>query len=168
MPKNTRGGNKHKKLKNHSEPIFNKKELRIAIPENSEFYAKVIKQMGCRRVRVLCSDKVRSCMIPGKMWKRVWLNEGDIILCQGYANSSVNDDVCVVCYKYTPTEISSLKNKGFLTFINNTEEIFDDNTENIDIDDNDVIDDIGDQQYYDIDEIPTDSDEEISNILDDL
>lgn len=117
MPKNKYGGNKHKKQKNHA-PQNIKRELRKADATKGEIYGIILKRMGNRRVLIGCQDKKRSGLIPGKMWKKMWLNVDNVVLCERSALSTTDDDVCTVCYKYTPEEVVVLKRMGFIDFLN--------------------------------------------------
>jgi len=113
MPKNLRGGNKHKKGKNKVGDNFPKKEIVYA--ENNQLYAVVLKRFGNGRISVKCSDdRVRSAIIPGKFKKKVWLNVDDIILVDIDALGKEKDDVCLINHKYSQSDINILKNKGII------------------------------------------------------
>ncbi|CAH6421193.1 Translation initiation factor eIF-1A [uncultured virus] len=119
---NTRGGKKHKKGKKKKV-----EEIRgpVILAENTQTYALVKRRLGGNRLEVECEDgKIRSAIIPGKLWKKIWLNFGDIILCD--VESTGKDDVCYIKHKYTSKEQSILKSKGLIRFeIQNEEtEIF--------------------------------------------
>ena len=64
-------------------------------------------QQEYRRVRT-----PRSGEIPGKMKKRIWIREGDIILVKPWEFQS--DEKADVIWRYTKTEASWLERKGYL------------------------------------------------------
>ena len=115
MPKNTTGGNRHKKGKNKR--VVNKDEQhesRIDLANANQVYAIVKSRAGGTRLQVECSDgQKRSAIIPGKFYKKVWMNPGDIILCE---LPDGNTSSCYVIYKYTPKEANTLKVQGHITF----------------------------------------------------
>ncbi|CAE7251815.1 tif11 [Symbiodinium pilosum] len=77
MPKNKLGGNKAKRAKASTEN--NKKELEFK--EDGQEYGQITRMLGNGRCDVLCVDGVkRLCHIRGKMRKKVWCNQGDIVL----------------------------------------------------------------------------------------
>ena len=132
MPKNLTGGKRHKGKKN--KPVISQDEAKIEYAGEDQFYACVKKKVGGQRIIVTCSDdKERSAVIPGKFFKRVWMNPGDIVLCN--ANTDGKDENCYIVYKYNNREASTLKSQGKIQF--------------------DVIQEKEDQTY----EIPEDSEE---------
>ena len=86
MTKNTKGGKHHKKQKRTT---GQKEDGKLLYAEENQIYATVLRKVGGSRMLVLCSDTIeRSGLIPGKLFKRVWLNVGDIFACNaGYALS---------------------------------------------------------------------------------
>ena len=94
MPKNIKGGNKHKKQKN---TVHIDKDI---IYKNSEEqdYGKVIKLLGNCRVLLLCNDnKERLGIIRGSMRKKMWININNIIL---YSKRTYEDDKVDIIYVY--------------------------------------------------------------------
>lgn len=73
---NTKGGKGYKKGKggNDSTPDFPE-------PGDGALFARVLKTLGNCRIIAYCNDNERRiCHIRGAMRKRVWINEGDVIL----------------------------------------------------------------------------------------
>lgn len=67
-------------------------------------YAQVLKMLGNGRVEAQCFDgEKRLAHIRGKMRKKVWINQGDIIL---LSLRDFQDDKADVIVKYTPDEVS--------------------------------------------------------------
>jgi len=116
MVKNTTGGSKHKKFAKNREDVekFNIKNL-IKSDEDQE-YAYIINVLGNCRFNVECSDnKNRLAHIRGKLKKRTWCNEGDIIL---ISLRDFQDDKCDIIQKYTPEQIQILiENKEIPEFL---------------------------------------------------
>ena len=78
MPKNKgKGGKNRRRGKNENEGL--KREL--VFREDGQEYAQVIKMLGNGRLEAMCFDGVkRLCHIRGKLRKKVWINQSDIIL----------------------------------------------------------------------------------------
>ncbi len=86
MTKNLKGGKAYKKTK-HSE------DGAIYVERTDEqMYGRVVKVLGGMNVKVFCNDnKERVCHIRGKMRRRVFLREGDIIILSLRDFSTTND-----------------------------------------------------------------------------
>ena len=132
------GGNKHKKYKKASSD--DKKEDTPYKGDNM-IYAQVKKRLGGKRVSVACDDKIdRQAIIPGSMYKRQWLNEGDILLVQ---TSEILGGDCSVVYKYNESEIRKLKSENALNF----KRMNTDSNTDIQFTDNDIVD--SEEDVYD-------------------
>ncbi|KAI8092610.1 eukaryotic translation initiation factor 1A, Y-chromosomal [Halteromyces radiatus] len=109
MPKNKgKGGKNRRRGKNENED--NKRELDFK--EEGQEYAQVVKMLGNGRLEAQCFDGVkRLAHIRGKMRKKVWINQGDIIL---LSLREYQDDKADVIQKYTPEEARQLKSYGEL------------------------------------------------------
>ncbi|CAO3582587.1 unnamed protein product [Absidia cylindrospora] len=109
MPKNKgKGGKNRRRGKNENED--NKRELDFK--EEGQEYAQVLKMLGNGRLEAQCFDGVkRLAHIRGKMRKKVWINQGDIIL---LSLREYQDDKADVIQKYTPEEARQLKSYGEL------------------------------------------------------
>eukprot|EP00438_Fugacium_kawagutii_P012081 Skav202400 [mRNA] locus=scaffold815:368254:370157:+ [translate_table: standard] len=108
MPKNKLGGNKAKRAKASTEN--NKKELEFK--DAGQEYGQITRMLGNGRCDVQCVDGVkRLCHIRGKMRKKVWCNQGDIVLVSLRDFQDEKGDIIV---KYTAEEARSLKNYGEL------------------------------------------------------
>ena len=115
MPKsNVKGGKHHKRGKKHK-PVMEFKNKDDIFAKKDQIYAMVVKKVGGSRLHVECSDKkMRTAIIPGKFFKKIWLNVGDIILCN--IGSLTDDSVCYIAYKYTNKEANFLKSKNLIDF----------------------------------------------------
>lgn len=88
-------------------------EVRVKIPRGKQLLGIVDTMLGTNKLRVRCQDeKVRICRIPGRIKRRLWLKEGDVVLVEPWEiQGDTNGDVI---WKYTKTEISALQRKGIL------------------------------------------------------
>ena len=107
MPKNTgMGGNKRKKGK---KPVV-KEDRDLVYKGESEEYAQVIKILGDGRFECNCADGVkRIAHVRGKMRKRIWIANGDIIL---VSLRDFEPEKCDVVEKYREKEVAKLKKVG--------------------------------------------------------
>ena len=106
MPKNTgMGGNKRKKGKKQVQ-----EDRELSYKGESEEYAQVIKILGDGRFECNCADGVkRIAHVRGKMRKRVWIANGDIIL---VSLREFEPEKCDVVEKYKEKEVAKLKKAG--------------------------------------------------------
>lgn len=138
MPKNKgKGGKNRKRGKNENEE--EKREL--VYKEDGQEYAQVLRMLGNGRLEAMCIDgKKRLCHIRGKMRKKVWVAQGDVIL---VGLRDYQDEKADVIMKYTADEARILKQYGELP-------------DNIRINDADVMfegEDKENAEYFDFDDI---------------
>ncbi|KAK7743650.1 Translation initiation factor 1A [Diatrype stigma] len=109
MPKNKgKGGKNRRRGKNEADN--EKREL--TFKEEGQEYAQVVKMLGNGRLEALCFDgEKRLAHIRGKLRKKVWINQGDIIL---LSLRDYQDEKGDVILKYTADEARSLKAYGEL------------------------------------------------------
>ena len=107
MPKNTgMGGNKRKKGKKPQQ----QEDRDLQYKGESEEYAQVIKILGDGRFECNCADGVkRIAHVRGKMRKRIWIANGDIIL---VSLRDFEPEKCDVVEKYREKEVAKLKKAG--------------------------------------------------------
>ncbi|CCE81961.1 Piso0_002646 [Millerozyma farinosa CBS 7064] len=80
--------------------------------EEGQEYAQITKMLGNGRIEVSCFDGIkRMGHIRGKLRKKVWMGQGDIIL---VSLRDFQDDQCDVVHKYNSDEARTLKNVGEL------------------------------------------------------
>ena len=76
---------------------------RIRLPKSDEQYAVVVEMSGGSRMRALCQDnKTRMIRIGGKLKKRMWCRENDLIIIKPWVIQS--DQKPDLVYRYLPTE----------------------------------------------------------------
>ncbi|KIO34574.1 hypothetical protein M407DRAFT_240445 [Tulasnella calospora MUT 4182] len=109
MPKNKgKGGKNRRRGKNENED--DKREL--VFKEDGQEYAQVTKMLGNGRIETQGFDgEKRIAQIRGKMRKKVWINQGDIVL---LSLRDFQDDKADVIVKYTSDEARNLKAYGEL------------------------------------------------------
>lgn len=151
MPKNKgKGGKNRRRGKNENDA--EKREL--IFKEDGQEYAQVVKMLGNGRLEASCFDgKKRLCQIRGKLRKKVWINQGDIVLVglRDYQDSRAD-----VILKYNPDEARNLKSYGELpehAKINDTVTFGDDEEDDNIIEFDDVSDDNEDRNDNDEDNI---------------
>tara|TARA_R100001163_G_C5068378_1_gene208535 strand:- start:9372 stop:9839 length:468 start_codon:yes stop_codon:yes gene_type:complete len=114
MPKNTKGGKNFKKGKKPGADV----QQRQFIYKDGEEQDYVIlkKKLGdCRFIGVAQRDaREYLCHIRGKMRKKIWMNEGDLVLV-GFRQ--FENDKCDIIHKYTSDEFKKLKKMGVITHL---------------------------------------------------
>ena len=105
--------NKNKKnkknKKNTLEPTEN---IRVTLPykPKGEMFAVAETFQGGSRLQLICEDgKRRMGRIPGKLRRRMWVRENDLLIVVPW---SFQDSKADVKFRYTPTQTSNLKRKG--------------------------------------------------------
>lgn len=103
-----KGGKNRRRGKGDSE--LDKREL--IFKEDGQEYAQVTKMLGNGRVQAQCFDgTTRLCHIRGKLRKKVWINQGDIVLIGLRDFQDAKGDVIL---KYNADEARNLKTYGEL------------------------------------------------------
>lgn len=103
-----KGGKNRRRGKNDSSAF--KREL--IFKEEGQEYAQITKMLGNGRIEVSCFDGIkRMGHIRGKLRKKVWMGQGDIIL---VSLRDFQDEQCDVVHKYNSDEARALKNNGEL------------------------------------------------------
>ena len=102
--------NKAKKgKKNNPEPTDN---IRVTLPykPKGEMFAVAETFQGGSRLQLICEDgKRRMGRIPGKLRRRMWVRENDLLIVVPW---SFQDSKADVKFRYTPTQTSNLKRNG--------------------------------------------------------
>lgn len=87
--------------------------VRVRTPRGKETLGVVESMLGSNKLMVRCQDnKIRLCRIPGRLRKRVWIKEGDVVLIKPW--DIQGDKRGDVIMKYTHTQTSWLRKKGIL------------------------------------------------------
>ena len=89
-------------------------KIRVKMPNKkvNEMFAIAEQILGGRRVTVLCADgETRMARIPGKMRRRQWVRDGDLIIVWPW---DFQDSKADVKHRYTKTQAMYLSRKGVL------------------------------------------------------
>ena len=86
---------------------------RVRLPREGETLGYVEQRVGGSRMKVRCLDgKNRICRIPGRLKRKLWVREADIVLVEPW--EFTGDDKGDVIFKYRPSQIAWLKRNGYL------------------------------------------------------
>jgi len=86
---------------------------RIKIPRPPQTFGLVTRMLGASRIEVKCFDgKTRVCRIPGRLKRKLWVRGGAIVIVEPWEFSG--DAKGDIIFKYTPTQVSWLRQKGYL------------------------------------------------------
>ncbi len=86
---------------------------RVRLPRGREVIGILDQRVGGSRMKVRCMDgKTRLCRIPGKLKRRLWTREGDVLIIEPWEFGG--EDKGDVVFKYRPNHIPFLKKKGVL------------------------------------------------------
>lgn len=93
---------------------------RVRTPKGREVFGILVQRLGSSRSRIKCLDgKERICRIPGRLKRRLWVREGNIVLVEPWEYVAEKGDIV---YKYRINQVSWLKKKGYLKGLEETEE----------------------------------------------
>jgi len=88
--------------------------IRVRLPKkkNREQFARADLMMGANHIRVRCHDGIeRMGRIKGKIKKRAWIREGDIVIVVPW---SFQDEKCDILYRYLPPQADWLRKNNYL------------------------------------------------------
>lgn len=94
---------------------------RTRMPRDKEIIGICEQRVGGSRMKVRCMDgKNRICRIPGRLKRRLWIREGDILLIEPWEFGG--DNRGDVIFKYRPIQVKFLKKRGLLKTLDDAEE----------------------------------------------
>ena len=95
--------------------VISEEELsELVLPTPNDVLGVAVKLLGFDRVLVRCQDgHERLCRIRGKMKRRVWIREGDVVLVSPWEVQS--DKRGDVIWRYTHAQAEWLRKNGYLT-----------------------------------------------------
>jgi translation initiation factor 1A len=137
-------------------------KIRVKMPNRkiNEMFALADQILGGRRVSILCEDgETRLARIPGKMRRRQWVREGDLIIVWPW---DFQDSKADVKHRYTKTQAMYLSRKGVLP---DDVDIF---GMNVTHDDDDEHDDIFGVMDAEEDDVIEDSDDDVDAMFGDV
>ena len=86
--------------------------LRVSLPykPKGEMFAVAETFQGGSRLQIICEDGIRRMgRIPGKLRRRMWIRENDLLIVIPW---SFQDSKADVKFRYTPTQTANLKRRG--------------------------------------------------------
>ena len=94
---------------------------RIMLPRGKQTFGIIEQRLGGSRMNVRCLDgKKRICRIPGRLTRKLWVRENDIVIVEPWEYSG--DQKGDIVYKYTPTQVIYLKRKEYLKQLDTSDE----------------------------------------------
>jgi len=95
--------------------VLTEEELsEMVLPSANDVLGVAVKLLGFDRVLVKCQDgHERLCRIRGKMKRRVWIRERDVVLVSPWDFQS--DKRGDLIWRYTKAQAELLRKKGYLT-----------------------------------------------------
>jgi translation initiation factor 1A len=86
----------------------------LILPSKNDVLGVATKLLGYDRIMVKCQDgHERLCRIRGKMKRRVWIRQGDIVLVSPWDFQS--DKKGDLIWRYTKAQAEILRKRGLLT-----------------------------------------------------
>ncbi len=96
----------------HSEGEETHYKMRLPYRDHGEMFAVVTKLHGTDQILAQCEDgKERHCRIPGKLKKKVWMREGDVIIIRLWDFQPIKADVV---WRYLPMQTEKLRRMNLL------------------------------------------------------
>ena len=95
--------------------VKNESDIRkkIKMPNKYDVLGVVKKNFGQTRMSVKCQDgETRACRVRGKMKKRNWVREGDVVLVSPWEFQS--DEKGDIIFRYTQNQAIWLQRRGIL------------------------------------------------------
>lgn len=86
--------------------------VRVRLPKkkSGEMFAIADQLLGASRIKIMCADgKSRLGRIPGKLRKRMWIRQGDLLIIKPWEFQSEKANIL---YRYTKTQSTYLSRKG--------------------------------------------------------
>jgi translation initiation factor 1A len=86
--------------------------VRFPRTKEGEMFGVVQQLHGSDQIKVFCQDgKERMCRIPGKMRKRVWMRQNDLVIVKLWDFQPSKGDIV---WRYLGNQVEWLKRKGHL------------------------------------------------------
>ena len=93
--------------------MLSESELKeMVMPQEGELLGRVIKMVGGDNIIVKCTDgKVRTCRIRGKIKRRMWIRDNDLVL---IAPWDFQSDKADIIWRYISAHAEKIKQDGHL------------------------------------------------------
>jgi translation initiation factor 1A len=94
---------------------------RVKLPQGNEILGILDQRLGASRCRVRCLDgKTRNCRIPGRLKRKLWVRENDIVLVEPWEFGG--DEKGDIIFKYRQGQVRYLKDNGYLQSLDSMDE----------------------------------------------
>jgi translation initiation factor 1A len=93
--------------------VLSESELKeLVMPQQGELLGRVIKLVGGDNIIVKCTDgKIRTCRIRGKIKRRMWIRDADLVLVAPWDFQSQRADII---WRYISAHAEKMKADGLL------------------------------------------------------
>ena len=86
---------------------------RIKLPRGDQVIGILDRRLGGSRCYIRCMDgKTRNCRIPGRLKRKLWVREGDVVLVDLWELEK--DEKGDIVYKYSKAQVDMLQRRGLL------------------------------------------------------
>jgi len=86
---------------------------RVKLPRGKQTIGFLDQRLGASRMRIKCMDgKTRVCRIPGRLKRKLWLREGDVVLVEPWELGG--DEKGDIIFKYRQSQVDWLRKKGYI------------------------------------------------------
>jgi len=97
---------------NNTEENSEERRMRLPHKKDLEMFGVVVQLHGSNKIRVMCEDgEERVCRIPGKMKKRVWVRENDVVIIKLWEFQKSKADLV---WRYIGGQVDNLRRRGLL------------------------------------------------------
>jgi translation initiation factor 1A len=89
--------------------------MRVPMPKDykREMFAIADQLLGASKIKVMCADgKSRIGRIPGKLKKRMWIREGDLLIIRPWEFQE--DEKADILFRYTRTQATNLARRRII------------------------------------------------------
>jgi len=86
---------------------------RVPTPRGKQVLGILEQRLGANHMSIKCMDgNTRNCRVPGRLRRRLWLREGDVVLVEPWElGGDTRGDILI---KYSKAQVDWLRKKGFL------------------------------------------------------
>ena len=101
---------------------FQEEIKRVKLPRDKQSLGILERRLGGSRCSVKCLDgNTRVCRIPGRLKRRLWVREGDVVLVEPWEFGG--DEKGDIIFKYKKNQVYWLKTKGYLNKLDDLDEL---------------------------------------------
>lgn len=95
--------------------VLSEKALKdVQLPQEGEMFGRVIKHLGSELIQIKCADdKIRIGRIRGRLKRRVWIRDNDIVLIAPW--DFKYDERGDILWRFTIGQVEWLREKGHLS-----------------------------------------------------